>query len=163
MIRSRVGDADGFERFEPQPARIAATARAALAVGVVATVGHPVVHSQLQASANDLLLRRHDERRVNPKRALTFSAGLGRQIGEILERLDEFGATIGVARVVDGVHAQKDVERADRFGPGQRQLEKHRVPRGDVSDRNPDGDVFVGSILGNLELVGRQRAAAEGA
>ncbi len=51
-----------------------------------------------------------DERRLNLE-ARALDAGLGRQLRQPLERLDEFRPAIGIARVVDGVDARRKYRR----------------------------------------------------
>ena len=64
-----------------------------------------------------------------------FHRGLGREIGERLERAHVLRPAIGVAGVVHRVGAEPDVLRAQHLGPGQREREQDGVARGNVGDR----------------------------
>ena len=89
--------------------------------------------------------------------AVPLDAGLGRLVGEIFERFDEGGATVGVAGIIERVDADEQVVRARRLGPGEREAQEHRVARGDVGD----GNALAHPVLGHVDIVG-ERAAAEG-
>ena len=55
------------------------------------------------------------QRRVDGK-TVALDTCLGRQIGHRLERADELGATIGIARIIERIHANPQVVRAACFG-----------------------------------------------
>ena len=65
-----------------------------------------------------------------------FHAGLGRQVRHALERLDEFRPAIGIAGIVERIHADENVGRLEHLRPGQREGEKNRVARRHVGDRD---------------------------
>ncbi len=77
--------------------------------GIVATAGQRVVDAQLQAEANDLRLGERDERSVNFELLAAFDSGFGGQVGHFLEGGDEFRTAIGIAGVVERIHADEDV------------------------------------------------------
>ena len=89
-----------------------------------------------------------------------FDAGLGGDVGEPLERGDEFGPAVGIAGVVDRVDAAEDVARAEHFGPAQRERQHDGVARGHVGDRDAGCRPSVSS--GTSMSVG-QRGAADAA
>ena len=64
------------------------------------------------------------------------------------EGLDEFRPAVGIAAVIDGVHADEDVGRRNRLGIGQGQRQQHGVPRRDIGDRDAVGHCSAGRSLG---------------
>src|SRR5439155_18655667 len=82
----------------------------------------------------------------------------GRHVGQLLERLDECRPAVGIAGIVDGVHADVQVLRVQRLRIAEGQPEQHGVARGNVRDGNATAD----AVLGNLEIAG-QRGTADGA
>src|SRR5688572_2183324 len=94
-----------------QAAALATSAREHLTftlAGVVAAGRVGVVDPERDAAGDDLMLVEIDQRRMNAD-AFTrrrLDAELGRQVGGALERVDERGSTVGIARVVDRVDAE---------------------------------------------------------
>jgi hypothetical protein len=41
-----------------------------------------------------------------------FDSDLGREVGQLLERFEILGPAVGIARIVDAVDADEDIERA---------------------------------------------------
>ena len=140
----RVRHAGLGESSGPQHAAVAAAARLAVGATDRSSCGQPVVEAERQAAADDLGLRQADERRVD-REAGAFDAGLRRERGHPLERLDELRPAVGIAGVVEGVHADDDVRRAEGFGPGQRERQEHGVARRHVGRR--DAGVVDGAVL----------------
>src|SRR5438132_754601 len=116
-------------------ATVTAPAWAPLRIRVIAAVGEPVVESQRPPFSDDVGLGEHLKRRVNPECAAlnTFCGGERRQL---LERRNVFGPAVGIAGVVERVHADEDVACAEHFSPSERERQKYRVPRRDVGRRN---------------------------
>ena len=75
---------------------------------------------------------------------LALCAGLGRQLSQIGKACDEFGAAIGIAAVIERIDADKNIARAQRFGPGQRERQEHQIARRYVSYRNIGADPPLG-------------------
>jgi hypothetical protein len=92
------------------------------------------------------------------REALPFDPGLGGEVGEPLERGDELGPAIGIARIIERIDADEQVARAARLGKAEREAEEDGVARRHVGDRNALAHAFLGH--GD---VGGQRRAAEGA
>ncbi len=115
-----------LEAARAQHAAVAPPARRARRQRIVAAVRQAVIEAQRQAARDDLRLRHRDERRLNAK-APAFDAGLGRQPGRVLERLDELRPAIGIAGVVEGVDADEDIAGAQHLRPRQRQRQHHRI------------------------------------
>src|SRR5439155_22841429 len=89
-----------------------------------------------------------------------LDAGACAEVRQTLERADEFGPAIGIPGVVERVHADDDVVRAEDLGPSQREREKDRVSRRDVGR----GDVALVKIpIARDRDVRRERRAAYGA
>ena len=61
---------------------------------------------------------------------MLFDAGPRGQIGELLERAQKLGPAVGIARVVDAVDADEDVERSQGLGPGECKAEEDGVRAG---------------------------------
>src|SRR5579864_3499585 len=108
MVTGNVGDrvceAQTGERGQAQRTGIATATGTAVGCGVVATVGEAEVNSEFAPAEDDLLLVQRQERRVDHKSASSLNARLGRQVGQCFESAEEFGATVGIPRVVDAVH-----------------------------------------------------------
>src|SRR5207249_2289564 len=77
------------------------------------------VDVQLVGPRDDLGLAELDERGVDAEVALALDAGLGRQIGQLLERLRELRPAIGIAGVIDRIDADEDILGAQHFRPGE--------------------------------------------
>ena len=58
------------------------------------------------------------------------------EIGQLAKGRDELGPTVGVATVIDRVHADEEVARSEYFCPTQSDRQKNRVACGNVGDRN---------------------------
>src|SRR5581483_9401357 len=98
--------------------------------------------------------------RVHAQVLASFDAGLRRQPRHDLERGDELGTAVGVTAVVDRVHAEEHVTRADDLCVRQRERQEDRVAGGHVRHR----DVFGIDVpaLRYRDVVGERRPA-EGA
>ena len=90
---------------------------------------------------------------VNP---LALDSRLGREVGQLLERGDELGPAIGIARIIERVDADEQVARAGRLGPGQREAEEDRVARRHVGDRDARART---PSFGTVDVAGQRRAA----
>jgi hypothetical protein len=110
LIRSRVRNTRRLEASPPQPAGVTPRACPPLRIRLVAGHREPVVHAQPRTLANDLRLRKTDERGVYTA-WLPFDPRLGCQGCKPLEGGDEFGAAIGIARIVDKIHTNENVAR----------------------------------------------------
>ena len=86
---------------------------------VVATVCQGVIHAERASSLDDRLLIEGQERGMNLEPACTLDPRAGRQVGECLERANELRPAIGIARIINAIDADPDVERPQRFGPGE--------------------------------------------
>ena len=64
-----------------------------------------------------------EQRRVD-REALALDPRLGREIRQLLERGDELGPAIGIARIIERVDADEDVARAARLGQAEREARK---------------------------------------
>ncbi len=78
---------------------------------VVAGMGDGVVHAERNAATDDVGLGHVRERGVDFEAMIVvgLDAGFGAEVGGALEGGDELGAAVGVAGVVDRVHADEDV------------------------------------------------------
>ena len=112
------------ERGPANLASIAPSARQPFGARVVATMGQRIIDSQRASPLDDLFLVERQERGVNPEPARSLDSRPRRQVGESLERAQEFWPAVGIARIVDAIDADPDVERPQRLGPGQREARK---------------------------------------
>ena len=118
-----------FEAFEPKDTGITATARHTRIGRRVAARRHAVVHPEFDSSANDLLLGPIHEGSVDHEERTVLNTCLGGESGHFLKGFDELRATIRIATIVHGVHADEDVVRADDFSPRQSVRKKDGVAR----------------------------------
>src|SRR5262245_25195008 len=98
-VEDRVPKPGLLESLEPQPAAVAAAARPALVVRVVAARRPAEINSQADSLADDVGLGEVDEGRVDAERALALDGGLRRDIRQFLELGQELGPAIGVTAV----------------------------------------------------------------
>ena len=87
----------------------------------------------------------------------------GGQVRHGFKRSDKLGAAIGIARIIDGIHADEDASAPVDFRIGQRERKKNGVARGHVGDREcRRRHLRFVAIFGNGDITGQSRAA-EGA
>src|SRR5687767_6242648 len=108
-----------FESSRAQHAAIAAAARRAGGEGIVATVCEAVIETERDAALDDLRFRHRYERRLDAKLA-ALDARFRRELRGAFERFDVLGPAIWIARIIERVHADEDVIRADHFCPRER-------------------------------------------
>src|SRR4030095_9593149 len=107
----------GFAKtFEPKETGLALAAGETVRCRIITTVSERKIDTELDGFANDFSFRGFDQRGVNLKPS-AFDAGFGSNIGQGLERFDEFRTAIGVAAVINGVHTEKNVIGRDHFRP----------------------------------------------
>jgi hypothetical protein len=80
----------------------------------------------------------------------------------VLEFFDKFRPAVGIAAVVDGVHAEENVTDWNYFRPGKCVREEDRVARGYICCWNSVRDFCFRTLLRHRDLV-RQRRTAEDA
>ena len=85
-----------------------------------------------------------------------------REVRHPLERLEVLRPAVGIARIVERVHADEDVVRTGRLREGEREGEEDRVARRHVGDRDPAADLLRARVLRHRDVRGERRAA-EGA
>src|SRR5262245_41421752 len=100
-------------------------------IGIVAAVCQAVVEAESGATSDDVAFGDQLQRCVYPK-PLTVDAASGRERRQLLECCDELRPAVGIARVIQRVHTDKDVVRPEYLGPSERQRQKDRVARGDI-------------------------------
>ena len=81
---------------------------------------------------------------------------------EVPEGVEELGAAVRIAAVIDGVDADADRRRAAGLGEGQGEGEKDGVAGRDVGRGDLGRQGFVGAVAGNGDRGIGQGAAAEG-
>src|SRR3954452_25163070 len=93
---------------------------------VIAGVRERVVDTKIDAAPDDVALAHVDQRRAECRRAV-LDAALRPAKDDLLERGDEVGTAVGVAAVINGIHADPDLPRIPRFGEAEDEREKDRV------------------------------------
>src|SRR5574337_1224837 len=99
-----IGNASLRESLSAQAAGVAVSASMAFAISLVARYRYRKVDVEAQAFADDLRLAHFDQRRMDAQR-VSFHAGLGGEVRELLERGDEFRPAIRIPGIVDCVDA----------------------------------------------------------
>ena len=89
----------------------------------------------------------------------TLDAGLGRHVRHAFESLEELGTAIGIAGIIEGIHADEDIGGIEHFGPREREGKKNRVARGDVGNRNLARHFVRGTPLGDFHVTGKRGTA----
>src|SRR5688572_1754494 len=124
------------ESFPAQPTRVTAPACPALLVCLVAGHRDRIVHAQGPSQADDVGLAQLDQRCADKERLEPFGPGTRRQVRHALEGGDVLRTAVRIAGVVDCIHADKDIVRAEHFAPREREGQEHRVARRHIGDRN---------------------------
>ena len=83
-----------------------------------------------------------------------------REVRHLLVGANVLRPAVGIAAVVERVHADEDVSSAEHLRPRQREREEDRVARRDVRDRHAVTQLAGEPILGNRSIA-RERRAAE--
>ena len=92
-----------------QQAGIATAARFSLRSRIIATAGNREVDAERCARFDDTGFAQLDQRGVDFELVCTLHSGFRRQVGHPLERLDVFGPTVRIARVIERVDADEDI------------------------------------------------------
>ena len=71
------------------------------------------------------------------------------------------GPAVGIAAVVERVHADEDVARAEHLGPRQRERQEDRVARRHVRDRDARAHLAIRAVLRHVDVRGQRRAAED--
>ena len=89
----------------------------------------------------------------------SFDAGFGGEPCETLERRDELRPAIRIARVVERIHAEKNVGRFEHLRPREGHREKDRVPRWNVCDGYFATDGVRYGVFRHVDVVGERGPA----
>ena len=122
--------------------------------GVVAGPAHASVEAEARRLPRDIRLGHVLERGVNLER-LSLDPRLGREFRQPLERGDELGPAIGIARIIERIDADEQVARPRSLRPAQGETEEDRVACGHVSD----GNIVADAALGHIDIRGQRRPA----
>src|SRR5436305_9615039 len=124
----------GFAKaFEPQETGIAFAAGETFRRWIITTVGKRKIDTEFEGLANDFGFGKLDQRGVNLK-ASAFQAGFSSNVGERLERFDEFRTAIGVAAVIDCIYTEKNVSGLHHVRQGECVRPTTAVTGTDVGD-----------------------------
>jgi len=99
---------------------------------------------------------------VDRQALAALNARPGGQVRHPPVGLEVLGTAIWIAAVIEAVHADEDVARAQRLRPREREGEEDGVPRRHVGDRDLLRHRLRRAVLGYGDVVG-QGGAAEGA
>ena len=100
-------------------------------------------------------LRHRNQRSLDAEPA-TFNSRFRCKRRRSLECLDELGPAIGIAGVVERVHANEDVIGPEHFCPREGERQHDRIPRGYIGRRYRAG---MRPVLGHLAIPEQRRAA----
>src|SRR3954447_12554692 len=122
----RIADPRFGEATLAEVAGVAVTTRDAVGGGIVAAERERVVHAEREPELDDLTLAQIEQRRLDPhwRRALHAAA-----CGEVRHRLvvaDVLRPAIGIAGVVQRIHADEDVGGAEHLRPREAEGEEDR-------------------------------------
>jgi len=119
-----------------------------------------VIDAELRAGRNNLGLCHFDDGRVDAVSAPALDCGCGGEVGCLLEGGDKFRPAVGIAAIIGGIDADKDIERAQNLGPGEGVAQEYRIAGRDVSCRDLGRVVQAGPVHGYVNgLIGQGRAA----
>src|SRR5690348_15399846 len=113
----RILDARFREAFLAQQAGVALSAGAALPIRIIAAMREPEVHAELSGKAHDIGFAERHQRGVTLDMRAAVEAGVGRQIRHAFVSLDELGAAIRVAGVIQRVHADENIGSFEHLRP----------------------------------------------
>src|SRR6202790_5009917 len=125
-----VPNAPFSETFLAEETGIALAARPTLPIRIITAMSKSKVQAQLGGDTHDIRFTERDQRRVNVDGRAAFDARFGRQVGHIFESVDELGAAVRVAGVVERIHADENVGGLENLRPRQRIRKKNGVARG---------------------------------
>ena len=127
-------------------------------IRVVTTGGHGVVHTQRETKPDDLGLGHVQQGSMNSDPA-PFDTFAGRQVGHRLECLKVLGSTIGIAAVVQGIHANENIAGLQDLRAGQGIRQKNSVARRNIG--HGDGRIRMGQVppFGHADITGQGRTA----
>src|SRR6516225_3847017 len=157
LVPGRIGDARRSKARAPQAAGVAAAARPALGIRLIARYGLAVIDAEPRAREDDLGLGPADERCVDAAGS-AFDTGPGCERGQPPERFDELWTTVRVAAGVDDIDADKHIARTEHLHPGQRERQQDGVARRDVRD----GNTLARALRHRDGAIGERRAANAG-
>ena len=151
----------GFAKaFEPQETGIAFAAGKTIRRWIVTAVGKRQIDAELYGFTDDFGFGEFDQRGVNLK-ASAFHAGFSSNIGDGLERFDEFRTAIRVAAVIDCIYTEKNVSGLNHFRPAKRVSQKNGVTRRNVSDWNAVCDFCFRALFRHIDVAGQRRSAKD--
>ena len=102
---------------------------------IVAARGFSVINSQIKPTLNNFGFGQINQRRMDRQLAALYS-GHGGQVGHFFIGLNKFRAAVGIAAVIQRIHADKDIIRFQHFRPSERIGEEHGVSGRNVGHRN---------------------------
>lgn len=96
---------------------------------------------------------------MNAKSSCPFHAGLGCEVGEAFKGFQKLGPTIRIARVVENVRAEEDLERPDCFRIAKREAKQQSVSGRHVGYGNAVIHFIRSTTFGNCDFIRKSRAA----
>ena len=141
---------------QSQNAAVADTAR--LRSARIAACRQLIGCAKLRAETHDFALREMLQRRLNNDAPSALRRSCCRSIRCRLKCSDEFGTTVRIARVVDGIHTNVEMCRPHALRIAECIAQKDEVARGYVCDRNIRPFRIA---LGHINRIIRQCRAAD--
>jgi len=88
-----------------------------------------------------------------------FHCGFGGQVGHCLERGKVLRPAVGVAAVIDGVDAYKDVVTIEHFRPGESEGQKDGVAGWDIGHRDTGAQILASLVMRHSDIVCKRGTA----
>src|SRR5690606_23754607 len=114
-VARRISEAGVSEALAAQPAAIAAPTVQARRSGIVARPAHSRIEAEPRRLGSDIGLGHVLERCVDMKVDAPVAVACS-EAGERFKAADEFGAAVGIARIIEGIDPDEDVLRLARLG-----------------------------------------------
>lgn len=148
-----------MKRFASQDARITSPARAASLVRVVATLRQAQVNPEFNSLTHDLSLGHSNQGCVNDNSCGSLDAGFGSEVSHPLKCLNKFRPAVGIARVVDCVHSDKNIGSTNHFRIRESKREENRVACGHIRHGNGTLRRVLAPMFWNLHITCESRPA----
>lgn len=123
-------------------------------------MGEGEIDAQIGSKGDDLGFGEVEERR-DDLHWFALNADARGEASGMGEATDEFGATVGVATVIDGVDTDVDARGVVDFGHGGGEREEDKVAGGDVGDGDVRGHLGGGAVFGDGDVVGEGGATED--
>src|SRR5579859_1414334 len=90
-----------------------------------------------------------------------FHCCFGGEICQPFIRFDVLRPTVWISAVIEGIHADEDVEGVEYFSPGKREREEDRISGRNIRNRDTSPHLFNASTFGDRRITGKSRSAEQ--